>query len=188
MLCVSDYLGCFVHSQPRSLFLMQQVISLNTIIMVIDDPTIITMFTFSFVIIFTSFTILFSVEIKRGGSRLSNSSVIVAHDCINGSAYSRELVALSCPCLSWRWCWGWCWCWGWDARCRQWATLQAFKASWWRQVFKLEHPNILTEEPPTLNFELLASYLSLLQTACVCLATTSPIEFHTKRSAAFPKL
>ena len=100
LLCVSDYLGCFVHSQPRSLFLMQQVISLNTIIMVIDDPTIITMFTFSFVIIFTSFTILFSVEIKRGGSRLSNSSVIVAHDCINGSAYSRELVALSCPCLS----------------------------------------------------------------------------------------
>jgi len=33
-----------------------------------------------------------SVEIKKGGSRLSNSSVIVAHDCINGSAYSRELV------------------------------------------------------------------------------------------------
>ena len=39
MLSVSDYLGCFVYSQPRSLFFMQQVISLNTIIMVIDDPT-----------------------------------------------------------------------------------------------------------------------------------------------------
>ena len=37
---------------------------------------------------------IFSVEIKKGGLG-SNSSVILAHDCINGSAYSRELVTVS---------------------------------------------------------------------------------------------
>ena len=36
----------------------------------------------------------FSIEIKKG-TQLSNKSEILAHDCINGSAYSRELVSLS---------------------------------------------------------------------------------------------
>ena len=93
MICISDHLGCFVHSRPRSLFFMQQVISL--IIVKVKNTVIMTITKWPFLMVS-----MFSVEIKKGGSSLSNSSVIVAHDCINGSAYSRELVTLSWSLLS----------------------------------------------------------------------------------------
>ena len=39
-----------------------------------------------------------SVEVKQSG-KLSNMSEIVAHDCINGSAYPREMVQRSLSCF-----------------------------------------------------------------------------------------